>query len=195
MQPPITPTDIDLLLCEADVAAQRLHRRCQDADLDDLRQDLLLDLIRRLPRYDPRRGNLGAFAGVILRNQASRMARQIHHRRRSQGGALVSLDAPCASGTELLGATLAEADGLGAWQGQHRTPVEEVSLRHDLACALGALPADARDLCVALATRSVSSMAGDDGLSRSSLYRRLTGLRLDFSMLGLGPGWDASTTA
>ena len=35
-------------------------------DLDDLRQDLLLDVIARLRSFDPDRGSLGAFAGTVM---------------------------------------------------------------------------------------------------------------------------------
>ena len=54
MHPPISRHHLACILDEADVAARRLHRRlCQPAaDLDDLRQDLLIDLICRLPAFD-----------------------------------------------------------------------------------------------------------------------------------------------
>ena len=86
------------LFPEADVAAARLRRRLRPAacDHDDLRQELLVDLIRRLPAYDPARGSLGAFANVVLRNQATRIAARVMRERRATGGALLSLDARAA---------------------------------------------------------------------------------------------------
>ena len=76
MYPPISPSDLATLLDETDVAARRLHRKLTlpAADLDDLRQDLLIDLICRLPGFDKRRGTIGAFANIVLRNQCSRIA-------------------------------------------------------------------------------------------------------------------------
>lgn len=49
MFPPISPDDLAKLIDEAAVAARRLHRKLvlPAADLDDLRQDLLVDLICR----------------------------------------------------------------------------------------------------------------------------------------------------
>jgi hypothetical protein len=54
--------DIETIIREADAAAQRLRRKlclpiCQR---EDLGQDLLIDLLRRLSAYDPSRGNIGA---------------------------------------------------------------------------------------------------------------------------------------
>ena len=93
-----------------------LHRKLMlpAADLDDLRQDLLVDLICRLPGFDARRGSIGAFANIVLRNQSSRIAIRHHRQRRMQGGTVLSLDAPVSSGTEPLGCLLTEADGLAA---------------------------------------------------------------------------------
>jgi RNA polymerase sigma-70 factor (ECF subfamily) len=69
MHPPIFPSDLVAILDETDAAAARLRRRLglPRVDLDDLRQDLLLDLIRRLPAFYARRGSIGAFAGIKTR--------------------------------------------------------------------------------------------------------------------------------
>jgi RNA polymerase sigma-70 factor (ECF subfamily) len=57
MQPPISEPDLLTILNEADAAARlRRRRRLPRADFDDLRQDLLLDLIRRLPAAHRRGG-------------------------------------------------------------------------------------------------------------------------------------------
>lgn len=197
MHSPITPVDLAILIDEAAVAARRLHRklRLPAADLDDLRQDLLVDLICRLPGFDARRGSIGAFAGIVLRNQSSRIAMRHHRRRRAQGGTVLSLDVPPAGGTEPLGCLLAESDGLAAWHGQDLCATEDAELRHDLARALGELPEDARELCAALGTCAIAEIVGRAGISRSALYRHIARLRLDLAMRGLGARWDGSRAA
>jgi RNA polymerase sigma-70 factor (ECF subfamily) len=197
MHPPISRTELAILIDEAAAAARRLHRKLAlpAADLDDLRQDLLVDLICRLPGFDARRGSIGAFASIVLRNQSARIAMQTHRQRRAQGGTLASLDAPIAGGSEPLGHALTEADGLVAWHGQHRCAAEDAELRHDLARALGALPEEARTLCAALGTCAIADLVRRDGISRSALYRRLARLRLDLAMRGLGTRWDGLETA
>lgn len=197
MHPPISRYHLACILAEADVAARRLHRRLcgPAADLDDLRQDLLIDLIRRLPAFDASRGSIGAFANIVLRNQSSRIAMRIYRERRAQGGTVLSLDAPIAGGTEPLGCLLAEADGLAAWHGRDLSAAEDADLRHDLARALGDLPEDARTLCAALGTCAIAEIVGHTGTSRSALYRHIAQLRLDLAMRGFGAQWDGSRAA
>ncbi|NAZ38235.1 sigma factor [Rubellimicrobium sp. CFH 75288] len=197
MHPPLSPSDLAALIDEADAAACRLRRKLglPAADLDDLRQDLLVDLICRLPGFDKRRGSTGAFANIVLRNQCSRIAIRHHRRRRAQGGGMLSLDAPLSGGDVPLGCLLTEADGLAAWHGQDRCAATEVETRHDLARALADLPEEARGLCAALGACAVAELVGRDGLSRSALYRRLARLRLDLAMRGLGGRWDGLRAA
>ena len=88
--PSDAPTDLRTRPCHpAGRGRRRSHaslapRRLPRADLDDLRQDLLVDLIRRLPAFDARRGSIGAFAGIVLRNQASRIATRLRERRATE---------------------------------------------------------------------------------------------------------------
>jgi len=197
MKPPLAKTDLFVILLEAEFAARRLHRKLSlpAADLDDLRQELLIDLICRLPGFDKRRGAIGAFAGLVLRNQCSRIAIRHHRQRRAQGGKVLSLDAPVAGSAQPLGCLLAETDGLAAWHGQDRCAAADVETRHDLARALADLPEDVRGLCAALGTCAVADLIGRNGISRSALYRRLARLRLDLAMRGLGGRWDGSEAA
>lgn len=193
----LSPDDIETIICGADAAARRLRRKLNlpHCDREDLGQDLLVDLLRRLPAHDPARGTIGAFANIVLRNQSSRIAIRHHRRRRAQGGGVLSLDAPVSGGDVPLGCLLAEADGLAAWHGRDRCAATEVETRHDLARALADLPEEARGLCAALGTCAVADLIDRDGISRSALYRRLARLRLELAMRGLGGRWDASRSA
>ena len=197
MHPPISPADLATLIDEAAVAARRLRRKLvlPAADLDDLHQDLMVDLICRLPGFDARRGSIGAFSNIVLRNQSSRIAMRHHRQRRVQGGTMLSLDVPAAGGTEPLGCQLAEADGLAAWHGQDPCATGDAELRHDLARALGDLPEDTRELCAALGTCAIAEIVGRTGISRSALYRHIARLRLDLAMRGFGARWDDLATA
>lgn len=192
MHPPITPTDLSTLIAEADAAARRLRRKLvlSTADHDDLRQDLLVDLICRLPGFDARRGSIGAFANIVLRNQSSRIAMRHHRQRRAQGGSLLSLEVPLAGTREPVGDTLTEDDGLAAWHGQTCCATAVTELHHALQAALARLPAEDRRFCAALAHRPVTALATEGFGSRSALYRRLADLRHVLTAHGLGPAWD-----
>ena len=192
MHPPITPADLSTLIAEADAAARRLRRKLvlPAADHDDLRQDLLVDLICRLPGFDARRGSIGAFANIVLRNQSSRIAMRHHRQRRAQGGSLLSLEVPLAGTREPVGDTLTEDDGLAAWHGQTCCAAAVTELHHALQAALARLPAEDRRFCAALAHRPVTALAAEGFGSRSALYRRLADLRHVLTAHGLGPAWD-----
>ncbi len=192
MHPPITSADLSTLIAEADTAARRLRRKLvlHAADHDDLRQDLLVDLICRLPGFDARRGSIGAFANIVLRNQSSRIAMRHHRQRRAQGGSLLSLEVPLAGAREPVGDTLTEEDGLAAWHGQACCAAAVTELHHALQAALAQLPAADRRFCAALAHRPVTALAAEGFGSRSALYRRLADLRHVLTAHGLGPAWD-----
>ena len=54
------------------------------ADWEDARQDLILDYLRRSPRFDPARGELAGFIyGVMANHSAVLFARMIRWRRRA----------------------------------------------------------------------------------------------------------------
>ena len=186
MRPPISRTDLATILDEADTAAARLRRRLglRRADLDDLRQDLLLDLIQRLPAFDATRGSIGAFAGIVLRNQSCRIAARVIRERRGWNGGLLSLDVPGSDG-ETLAEQLGENDGLSAWHGQTASGEAAVERRIDLARALGALHPRDRSLCAAAAHSTVRVLAERGLGSRAGLYRRIGELRCALAAHGL----------
>jgi DNA-directed RNA polymerase specialized sigma24 family protein len=192
MQIELSPDDIETIIREADTAAQRLRRKLSMpvCEREDLGQDLLVDLLRRLPAYDPSRGSIGAFANIVLRNQSSRIAMRHHRQRRAQGGSLLSLEVPLAGSREPVGDTLTEDDGLAAWHGQTCCAAAVTELHHALQAALARLPAEDRRFCAALAHRPVTALAAEGFGSRSALYRRLADLRHVLTAHGLGPAWD-----
>jgi len=192
MQIELSPDDIETIIREADAEAQRLRRKLTlpVCEREDLGQDLLVDLLRRLPAYDPSRGSIGAFANIVLRNQSSRIAMRHHRQRRAQGGSLLSLEVPLAGAREPVGETLTEDDGLAAWHGQTCCAAAVTELHHALQAALARLPAEDRRFCAALAHRPVTALATEGFGSRSALYRRLADLRHVLTAHGLGPAWD-----
>jgi RNA polymerase sigma-70 factor (ECF subfamily) len=192
MPPRLSTNDVVTLIDEAHRAARRLHRKLHlpHADLEDLSQDLLLDLICRLPGFDARRGGIGAFANIVLRNQSSRIAMRIQRQRREQGGWMLSLDAPMAGSREPLKNLLLEEDGLASWSGQRPFDIDMQHARLATNCALARLRDDDRQLCRALSWITVSDLVAHGDLKRATLYRRISALRPVLTAFGLGPCWD-----
>ncbi len=198
MQIKFFPDHIHIITSEADLAAKRLQRRLglPVCDREDLRQDLLIDLLRRLPSYNAERGSLGAFSGLILRNQSSRIAMRIMRQRRAQGGGFLSLDAPMGGGDHRpMSETIPEDEGLSTWLGQTVGDQTRAEDRQALTIALGHLPESDLKFCTALASRSIASLAREGFGSRSALYRRLSNLRFILTAHGLGPAWDEMAAA
>ncbi|MGB5950793.1 MAG: sigma factor [Parvibaculum sp.] len=188
MHSSISRADLQILLHEADIAARRLVRqlRLPRADLDDVRQDLLVDLIARLPAYDADRGTLGAFAGSVLTNRATRIANKVKRERRMYGATPISLDEVIPDSDGLTrGGLIAEADGLSALFGQPADAFASAEERLDVERGLGSLePADCA-LCAALSRATADRLAASGHGARSSLYRRVKDIRLALTAIGV----------
>ena len=133
---------------------------------DDLRQDLLVDLFTRLKAFDPERSTLGAFAGRIVHNRATRLARRISRERRL----FVELDA-------------AITDRYAARCAYYPTSTIDIEIDRERAQTLLA-PAQKATLANALACQSPLSVNAARAASRATVQRRLRDLRLTLLMAG-----------
>src|SRR4029453_307329 len=152
---------LQIIIHEARHAARRLQRHLclSHCDLEDIRQDLVTDLLNRLPRFDPARGALGAFAGLVMANRGRRLAASIYQRRRTAGP--LSLDQPLSTeDATTFGNTIAESDGYLAMMGLPTDPIASMELRFDLIRVLGALDQRDRQLCIALIDSSPTNLTG-----------------------------------
>lgn len=159
--------------------------RCPYTEYADVRQELLVDLLRRLPAFDSRRACLGAFAGRVARNHATRIAANVRRQQRIFGTSRTSLDDPTpgCDGARLK-AAVSEEQGLWSFLGQPTDSFAEAERRIDVERALGALEHGDRNICAALSVQSVDRAASCGVGARSSLYRRVREIRL--AMLARG---------
>jgi RNA polymerase sigma-70 factor (ECF subfamily) len=185
MPPPLSLTDLEPLHRLADEQARRLCRSLRLAahEQEDIRQDLLADLLARLPDYDAERGELGGFAATCFKHRAARLA--LWYRRERAGRAVISLDDPLPGGEGLtIGAALAEDAGYGAWLGQPTDRITMVERRLDLERASQALTADDMPLLAALARGDTRAHARA-GLSRTTAFRMVHEMRLRLFAAGV----------
>jgi DNA-directed RNA polymerase specialized sigma24 family protein len=178
----LSTSDYMFLIGEADRAAVSITRRLRlsTADRDDLRQDLLVDLLARVDKFDPRRGTLGAFAGIIIQHRAARIA--AHLRRNGARVTTVSIDDPTVGRDDItLLDTCSEDDGYLAWIGSCASPITVLEDRLSMSRALNTLCPEHIGLCAELVAGSI-----EGGASRATRYRHLHEVRLQLLAAGIG---------
>lgn len=172
--------------CLAAKEAKRLCRtlRLPDHDREDLRQDLLLDFLARLPAFDPSKADLPAFAMLCFRNAAARIARRVIAERGARHPRCLDDILPNTEGLT-LGDTIAEADGHSAWCGQTTDAIAALERRLDLERAASVIAPEDYALCVALTEYTPHEFGEQKTMPRMRIYRRIRELRLRLLAAGI----------
>ncbi len=152
-----------------------LTARFLPQEIEDARQELLLDCLRRSTKFDSTRGDWPGFVRGVMRNQATvlvtRRSRRVRH--------------------EVLAADLANPDHedhgepLDAVGGA--TPLDDPSVSVDVRRVLAGLPDHLRSLADLLPQMAITEICVVTGKSRSRVYQMIGELRMAFIEAGLGP--------
>ena len=159
------------------------------ADRDDLEQELILDLLRRLPKYDPSRAKRNTFiARVVEHKIATLIEKQTAHKRDYRR-------CPCSLNErfeeEEEGRSVERAEKLDQEDyllriGVEPRAAEELrALALDVAAVVENLPPELHELCRRLGQETVSEISRDTGVPRATLYQSVTELREIFEDAGL----------
>jgi len=145
-------------------------------DWDDLRQDLALDCLRRLPRFDESRGNWEGFVRGVVRNHACVLASQLASRP-------TFLPISAADGAD----TAEERWGIDPHdlQAEDFRPALELSL--DIWRAIASLPEELQALAHLLSRLSMDAVRRKTGLTASQLDRKVRRIRAAFMAAGIAP--------
>jgi RNA polymerase sigma-70 factor (ECF subfamily) len=165
----MSATAIDpFVLQQAEIRASRIvgANGYTPDDWEDLRQELLLDYVRRQPRFDPERGHQRGFVFGVLRNHAAKLA-TAGNRTRAASELPDAPPDPCCFVTSPLEA--------------------ELHLRIDVQTVLSRLPEHLRILAVQLTEMSPVEVCRESGRSRSCIYRWIADLRRAFIAAGITP--------
>jgi RNA polymerase sigma factor (sigma-70 family) len=157
-------------------------------DAEDIEQELLAHLFRRLAEFDPGRGQRDNFVATLIRRFLINLLRDRRAARRDYRRT-TTLDVPAGNPKEPE-ETQAEALGEQAHDArlgrQGRSAEEQADLAMDVAEVLARLPAElqvvARQL---LESGSVSEAAREQGVRRTTLQDRVRHLREIFEQSGL----------
>ena len=188
--PLLTVVDLARILPIARREARRALRRrgLPSQELEDLQQDMLVDLLSRMPAFDNTRGTLEAFATVCCRHHAMRQAERLRRDRARRH--IASFDDPVGAedgaGAPLtLAETLPQEASLAGWWGQPTDAVAAVERRLDLERAAACIHPDDYALCACLSAGPMREAVGVGGASRATLYRRVTEMRLSLLAAGI----------
>ncbi|MGC8761943.1 MAG: hypothetical protein ACP5VC_18470 [Bryobacteraceae bacterium] len=135
-------------------------------DWEDLRQEMLLDYVRRQSKFDPARGDQRGFVFGVLRKHAAKLAKAGN---RARAASELTDDATDPS---IFATTRLET---------------ELHLRIDVQTVLARLPEHLRILAVQLTEMSPGEVCRESGRSRSCIYRWIAELRRAFMAAGLTP--------
>lgn len=162
--------------------ARQLRRRPSLAGDEpaDLEHELLVTCLQRAHHYDPARGRWFSFLCKVAERAAANLIRRRETASR-QGRRTVSLEQPAPDvGGRPISTRRAElrddahANRLGS---QHRTATEQTALQLDVAQLLAELPSELRVLAERLRHASLTEVAAELGIPRSTLQKRLQHLR------------------
>lgn len=156
-------------------------------DAEDIEQDLTLDLIRRLPRFDPARAALPTFIACVVRNCAE--TRRERARAEKRGGSIAHCSLHDTVPSEDNGEPLLLIDTLdastGLWSCEDATWDVHSDIRIDVSRAVSRLPGPLATLAERLASETVLEISRSSGPSRDAIYRAIRRLREAFTEAGL----------
>ena len=166
-------------------------------ELPDIEQALHLDLLQRLPRYDPARAGVRTFTTRVVNHQVLTLieARLAGVRDfRKEDGSFDERGGECGNG---------ENGPPAAWGGSYlRSRIQDTveserqqALRIDVEGSLAELPEQDRSLCERLKTSSVSEISRDTGVPRGTIYERVGKIRSRFEKAGLAAYLTSADTS
>jgi len=158
------------------------------SDREDLEQEMMLDVLQRLPKFDANKATHKTFVARIIERKISKLLRHQASEMRDYRRESYSLDERIDDGdgsTVARGETIAQEELDRRLGRRKRSDQEEWELAHDVAATLARLPEHLRRLCELLKTGSISEAAREMGVPRTTLNDHVKKLREIFEDAGL----------
>ena len=147
-------------------------------EVEDLEQELMFDLHKRLPCFNPNCSQIEVFISSIVRNHAISLTRSACTTRRNGGRKLLSLNTPVRNddGTtvDLIDTIV---DGLSLWSVPGRSWIETTDLRIDLERCLSVLPQQLHSFVIQLTTKTVAEVSASTGIPKTTLNDAIDRIR------------------
>jgi DNA-directed RNA polymerase specialized sigma24 family protein len=143
-------------------------------DLEDLRQEMILDCFRRSPKFDPARGDWRGFVCGVIRNHAAVLVM----RRRRRAWEVLAADL-------VKGEVAGPEDPTDVLDRRPRTePEDSLDVSLDVQRVVEGLPHQLRSLAGLLAQMRVKEVCERTGKSRSCVYQMTCQIREAFVRAG-----------
>ena len=149
-------------------------------EVEDVQQDLIEAVLRRLPKFDGGRAGVKTFISRLINNKIADLLRSHVAACRGKGRTRESLDdwVRDETGTWVRRyATIEESrrrEHLGICErGDH----EQRELEMDIASVTESLPSEQRIICVMLRTKTPTEISRETGMSRSAIYKHIAAIR------------------
>ncbi len=146
------------------------------ADREDLEQELILDLLRRMPKYDSKRAKRNTFIARVVEHKIANLIeaqtasdRDYRRCRCSLNELFKDEDGRMVERAEKLD----QEDCLLRTLVQPRAAEELRSLALDVAAIVETLPPELRAFCRRLGQETVSEISRDTGVPRGTLYKSI----------------------
>ena len=159
-------------------------------DVEDIEQDLTLDLLERLPKFDPAKAKHNTFVARVVERKVSTLIRhrkqQIRDCRREECSLNAAID-DCGGGSVERMQTISQ-DEHDLRTGKYaRRADERADLHLDIEAVLADMPPELRQAGQMLMTMPIAEVAHKLGVPRSTFYEtHLAKLREIFEAKGLG---------
>lgn len=180
---------IEYVTKRAEFKARQVVRRVPAlGEMEDVQQDLIEDVLRRLPKFDDDRASVKTFICRIINHKIADLLKRHEAACRGNGDAKESLDdwVRDETGTWVRRAATFEESRSRAHLGvAPRSDHEQRELEVDLASVMASLPPEQRDVCTMLRTKTPSEIARETGMSRSAIYKHIAAIRMAFNKAGL----------
>ena len=159
-----------------------------ESDREDLEQEMVLDLLRRLPKFDPKRAGRNTFIARIVEHKVATIIEAQKAGMRDYRLCSCSLNDRL---EDEEGRSIERMETINQEDYLRRTgklsrPMSELrNLSIDLRSAVQTLPPELRELCKRLQTESVTEISRDTGIPRGTIYESIKKLRAIFEDAGL----------
>ena len=144
-----------------------------EADREDLEQEMILDFLLRLPKFDPRRAKKSTFIAQLVEHSVigivGKQKAAMRDYRLRAGSLNECREDEDGHQTERI-QTLGEDEYFRRINGQARSRQELEELTIDLKSAIAELPAELRTLCQRLRKETLSGISRGTGVPRTTLY-------------------------